>query len=150
MRPDVHIETALEAGPLDVSAAVTAAATPAAGGIGLFVGTVRATAALAGHSDEPVVTLEYEAHETLARQRLDEIARAAAGKWDLLSVVAIHRTGSCELGEPTVVVACAAPHRGDALDSCRWVIDELKATVPIFKREVYASGASWVGAEGAS
>jgi molybdopterin synthase catalytic subunit len=142
--------TGLRSDPLDVGAAAQAASSPAAGGIGIFVGAVRSSAAVPGKEDEQVVRLEYEAHETLAERRLDEIARAAAAKWDLLGVVALHRTGACELGEPTVVVACSAPHRGDALDACRWLIDELKATVPIFKREVYASGASWVGAEGAT
>ena len=147
MRADVRILTALDSEPLDITAAIGAVATPAAGGVGVFMGTVRASAAVAGREDEQVIRLDYEAHETLARTRLDEIARTAAKKWDLLAVVAIHRTGSCELGEPTVVVACSAPHRGDALDACRWLIDELKATVPIFKREVYASGSSWVGTE---
>jgi molybdopterin synthase catalytic subunit len=149
MSSDERVATGLTAEPLDVSAAITAVASPAAGGIGVFVGTVRASAAVPEHSGEQVVRLEYEAHETLAARRLDEIAHEAAGKWDLTRVAAFHRTGACELGEPTVVVACAAAHRGAALDACRWVIDELKQTVPIFKREVYASGASWVGAEGA-
>lgn len=135
--------------PLDVDAAVAAVSTPEAGGIGLFIGTVRASAAAPGHEDEQVVRLEYEAHERLAAARLDEIGRTAAAKWGLLSVVAVHRTGPCDLGEPTVVVACSAPHRAEALDACRWMIDEIKATAPIFKREIYSTGASWVGAEGA-
>ena len=145
---EARIVTGLETRPLDLSAAIDAASTPEAGGMGVFIGTVRASAAVPNESDEQVVRLEYEAHDDLARARLEEIAREAAGKWNLLGVVALHRTGSCELGEPTVVIACSAPHRGDALDACRWVIDEIKATVPIFKREVYASGSSWVGTEG--
>lgn len=148
MSSDRRVVTGLEAAPLDLPAALAAVATPMAGGIGLFVGTVRASAAVPEHAGEQVVRLEYEAHETLAERRLDEIAHAAAAKWELARVAAFHRTGACELGEPTVVVACSAAHRGAALDACRWVIDELKHTVPIFKREVYASGASWVGAEG--
>jgi molybdopterin synthase catalytic subunit len=147
---DATIVTGIEAGSLDVTRALRDASTPGAGGIGLFVGTVRASAAVPGREDDQVVRLEYEAHEALAEQRLDEIARAAAAKWELERVVAIHRTGACELGQPTVVIACSAAHRGAALDACRWVIDEIKSTVPIFKREVYASGASWVGAEGQS
>lgn len=148
-RPDAVFATGLQAEPLDVGAALHAASTPEAGGIGVFVGTVRSTPAVSGKEDEQVVRLEYEAHPSLAGARLDEIAREAAAKWDLLRVVARHRTGACELGEATVVVACSAPHRADALEACRWVIDELKASVPIFKREVYANGSSWVGAEGA-
>jgi molybdopterin synthase catalytic subunit len=145
---DVHIATGLEAAPLDVAAAIADASTPEAGGMGIFIGTVRSTAAVAERADDQVVRLEYEAHPGLAAVRLSEIAGEAATKWDLLGVVARHRTGACELGEPTVVVACSAPHRAEALDACRWIIDEIKATVPIFKREVYAGGSSWVGAEG--
>ena len=144
-----NIVTGISPDPLDVDAAVASVSTPEAGGIGLFIGTVRQSAAAPGHDDEQVVRLEYEAHERLAAARLDEIGRAAAAKWGLLSVTAMHRTGACDLGEPTVVVACSAPHRAEALDACRWMIDEIKATAPIFKREVYSSGASWVGAEGA-
>lgn len=150
MGTDAVFVTKIEPEPLDVTAAIAAASTPEAGGIGIFVGAVRSSAAVSGRADEQVVRLEYEAHTALAEQRLAEIAREAATKWDLLRVVAIHRSGACELGEPTVVVACSAPHRGDALDGCRWIIDEIKSTVPIFKREVYASGSSWVGAEGQS
>jgi molybdopterin synthase catalytic subunit len=100
------------------------------------------------NESKAVVRLDYEAHPELAATRLEEIGRDAADKWELLRVVAWHRTGACELGEPTVVVACSAPHRGDALEACRHVIDTIKATVPIWKREVYADGSSWVGAEG--
>lgn len=142
----VHL-TRIEPSPLDVSGAISAAGTPDAGGIAVFVGTVRAAAAVEAHAGDPVVQLDYDVHVDLAERRLAEIAGEAAGKWGLLRVVAIHRSGSCELGEPTVVVACSAPHRAEALDACRWVIDELKATVPIFKREVYADGSSWVGTE---
>jgi molybdopterin synthase catalytic subunit len=133
--------------PLDISAALGAVADPECGGIGVFVGTVRASAAVPSNSERSVVRLEYEAHPTLAAERMQTLCSEAVEKWDLHRVEARHRTGPCELGEPTVVVACSAPHRGDALDACRWIIDEIKATVPIWKREVYADGSDWVGAE---
>ena len=60
----------------------------------------------------------------------------------------IHRVGRCSLGEPTVVIACSAPHRADALEACRWLIDELKESVPIWKKEIYEDGDAWVGDEG--
>lgn len=142
--------TGIRTTPLDVTEAIDAASTPEAGGIGIFVGTVRTSAAVADHSDERVVRLDYEAHVEMAERRMDEIARAATAKWGLLRVVALHRTGGCDLGEPTVVVVCSAAHRAEALDACRWIIDEIKSTVPIFKREVYESGSSWVGAEAGS
>jgi molybdopterin synthase catalytic subunit len=134
-------------GPLDVTAALAEVADPECGGIAVFVGTVRASAAVASNRAKSVIGLEYEAHPTLAPERLEALLEDAARKWELHHVVARHRTGACELGEPTVVVACSAPHRGDALEACRWIIDELKATVPIWKREIYADGSDWVGAE---
>ena len=137
----------IEPGPLDVSTAIAAATSADAGGIGVFIGSVRREAAVPEHAGDPVVRLEYDVHVDLAERRLSEIAEEAASKWGLLRVVAVHRSGTCELGEPSVVVACSAPHRAEALDACRWVIDEIKSTVPIFKREVYAGGSSWVGTE---
>ncbi|MBA2312706.1 MAG: molybdenum cofactor biosynthesis protein MoaE [Actinobacteria bacterium] len=140
--------TAVTADPLDVAALIGQASSPEAGGLGIFVGTVRTSAAVPGKKEAPVVRLEYEAHPALAEERLTSIAEDAAKKWPLERVVAVHRSGACDVGEPTVVVVCAAPHRGDALEACRHVIDTIKETVPIWKREVYADGSSWVGAEG--
>ena len=77
------------------------------------------------------------------------MATEAARRFDIRHITAVHRTGPCGLGEPTVVVATSAPHRGDALDACRFTIDEIKASVPIWKREVYAEedDSAWVGTE---
>jgi len=131
--------------PLDVAAAIAAASGPEIGGIGVFVGTVRDSSSVATNSDKAVLALDYDSHPSLAEQRLRAIAGEAATKWDLRTVVAIHRSGHCELGEPTVVVATGAPHRADALEACRWIIDTIKSTVPIWKREAYSDGSSWVG-----
>lgn len=143
-----EINTALSEAPLDVPGALASVSGPECGGIAVFVGTVRSSPAVPGKESKAVVRLDYEAHPALAPQRLDDIARRAAERWDVRRITAIHRTGPCDLGEPTVVVSCGAPHRGDALEACRWLIDELKATVPIWKREIYSDGSSWVGAEG--
>ena len=137
----------ITAEPLDVAKELAAVADPECGGIGVFVGTVRASAAIALNQEKVVTGLEYEAHPDLAPARLRELLDEASGKWDLRHARAKHRTGTCELGEPTVVVACSAAHRGDALEACRWIIDEIKATVPIWKREIYADGSDWVGTE---
>jgi molybdopterin synthase catalytic subunit len=143
-----HVRTALSEEPLDLVAVLSEASSPDCGGLASFVGTVRVSPAVDDQVDKSVVRLEYEAHPKLATARLAEIGEAATQKWDVRRLVAIHRTGNCDLGEPTVVVACAAPHRADALEACRWVIDEIKATVPIWKKEVYADGSAWVGSEG--
>ncbi|MGH2819422.1 MAG: molybdenum cofactor biosynthesis protein MoaE [Actinomycetota bacterium] len=144
------IRTQITAEPLDVAGAIAAVSSPQCGGIAVFVGTVRARAAVASNRGKPVLRLSYEAHPELAEAHLRRVAEDAAAKWDLHGIVAEHRTGVCELGEATVVVACGAPHRGDALEACRYAIDTIKATVPIWKAEVYADGTSWVGAEGSS
>ena len=143
-----EVDTGITDRPIDVAAAIASASSVDAGAVGAFIGTVRASAAVRANQSKAVVRLDYEAHPELAASRLEEIGRDAADKWGTLRIVAWHRTGACELGEPTVVVACSAPHRADALEACRHVIDTIKATVPIWKREVYADGSSWVGAEG--
>ena len=141
-----YVETGLTERALDVAAAVAAASSPDCGGIALFVGTVRTTPSTTREQGAPVIRLEYDAHPLLAAERIEAIAHEAAAKWDVRRVVAVHRTGACEAGEPTVVVACGAPHRDAALEACRWIIDTIKGSVPIWKREVFADGASWVGA----
>lgn len=142
------LKTSLSEEPLDVGRAIADVQAPELGGIALFVGTVRTTPAAAGSEGKNVVGLEYDAHPELAPKRLDEIAREAAERWDIRRIVLVHRMGACGLGDPTVVVACGAPHRSDALEACRWMIDTIKGSVPIWKRELYADGSSWVGPEG--
>lgn len=138
------IVTALSESPLDVSAAIETVGDERAGGTAVFIGTVRVEAAVAENTDKPVMELEYEAHVPLAEKKLRAIASSAAERWKLTRVTAIHRIGTCKLGEPTVVIACSADHRSGALEACRWIIDEIKQEVPIWKREVYADGSAWV------
>lgn len=134
--------------PIDVAAAIDLVQGPENGANAVFLGTVRRAAAADGHTDHDVLELEYEAHQELAEERLRAICTAAGSRWDVRRAVAIHRTGRCLLGETTVVIACGAPHRQDALEACRWIIDSVKTTVPIFKREVYEDGTAWVSPEG--
>jgi molybdopterin synthase catalytic subunit len=140
------VRAQISSDPLDLSAAIKHASDPELGAIAVFVGTVRSSAAVDGNESRSVTALSYEAHPSLAEAKINEIANAAAEKWDVHRVYAVHRTGPCELGEPTVVVACGAPHRGDALDACKWIIDTIKAEVPIWKQEIYADAgeSAWV------
>ncbi len=139
----MQVEVGLSATPIDLTAIIEATSHPTCGGTALFVGSVRSEAAGAQRDD--VHALEYEAHTELAEAKLHEIAEKAGARWGV-RVSAVHRVGSCALGESTVVIACAAPHRAEALDACRWIIDTVKAEVPIWKKEIYADGSSWVGA----
>lgn len=144
----LHLDVGITDRELDIARAIEGASAPSVGGIATFIGTVRESAAVSGNRDRAVVGLEYEAHPTIAIDRLEAIARAAAERWDVRRIVAVHRSGSCAVGEPTVMIACGAPHRADALEACRFIIDQIKSTVPIWKRERYADGSSWVGADG--
>jgi len=125
---------------LDVVEVVDAVSDRSVGGIDVFVGLVR------DHDhDKGVTGLEYSAHPTaLARLRdvVDEVVR----KYDVLAVAAVHRVGRLEIGDAAVVVATGAAHRGEAFEATRALIDELKATVPIWKHQRFADGSDeWVG-----
>ena len=134
--------------PINVPAAINRVQAHDNGGIAVFIGTVRSSAAAEGHDGDDVIGLDYEAHQELADERLRAICAEAGERWDIRRAVVIHRIGACPLGEPTVVIACGAPHRKDALEACRWIIDSVKRSVPIFKREVYENGTAWVSPEG--
>ena len=141
------IQVALTQEPLDAVGALNRVASQDCGAIASFVGTVRREAAVGANAGKDVTALEYDAHPQAAWQKLEEIAEQACAKWDVRALVAVHRVGLCRLGEPTVLIACSAPHRTEALEACRWVIDELKASVPIWKKEIYEDGDAWVGEE---
>ena len=109
------------------------------GAIVTFVGTVRAD-----NHGKRVVRLEYEAYPEMALRIFDHIAAQAREKW-AARVIIHHRVGALEPGEISVVIAAAAPHRADAFDACRHAIEALKKDAPIWKRELYPDGSSWVG-----
>ncbi len=126
--------------PLSVDEALAAVADPGAGGICVFVGTVR-DQSKAGD----VTGLRYEAWDELAIARLHEIAAEMTSKWPIRRVAILHRTGDLAVGEASVVVACSAPHRGDAFEACSHGIERLKEDVPIWKKEALVTGeAHWV------
>ena len=125
--------------PLSLDEVRAAVADPAAGGIALFVGAVR------DHDEGKEVTaLSYSAHPSAAAQ-LRQVARRIADRFDVKAVAAVHRTGDLEIGDLAVVVAVSSGHRATAFEACRAFIDELKQTVPIWKHQRFAGGASeWV------
>jgi molybdopterin synthase catalytic subunit len=92
--------------------------------------------------------LEYEAYEEMAAPLMREIEAEVRSRFGVTDVRLVHRLGRLEIGEPSVAVAVAAPHRAEAFAACRYAIDTLKAKVPIWKKEFYADGAVWL--EGAS
>ena len=123
--------------PAEVLAAVDDAG---AGGVVSFTGLVRDT-----DGGRSVTALEYVAHPD-AEAALRRVAEAVAADLSVRAIAAVHRTGLLQVGDVAVVVAAAAPHRGEAFEAARRLIDDLKATVPIWKRQVFAEGdQEWVG-----
>ncbi|HVA64223.1 MAG TPA: molybdenum cofactor biosynthesis protein MoaE [Terriglobales bacterium] len=94
-----------------------------------------------------VVALEYEAYEPMARARLAAIATEAAARWPLLSIRILHRLGTLRVGESSVQIVVAAAHRGPAFEACRFLIDTLKQSVPIWKKEHFRDGCAWADGE---
>ena len=106
----------------------------------LFVGTVREV-----NEGRAVAGIEYAAYQGMAARELDAIVREAAERWDTPDVVIEHRLGELGLGEASVVIACAHPRRAQAFEAARWMIEELKRRVPIWKLEHYVDGTrEWV------
>ena len=129
--------------PLSVDRAIRVVAGPAVGGIALFVGTVRN----ADHGAD-VVSLDYTEHPS-AVDVLTKCAEETARKHDVLAIAVEHRVGHLEVGDIAVIVAIGAVHRGEALAACAHLINTLKAEVPIWKEQHFASGESeWVGLSG--
>lgn len=128
--------------PIDVPGLL--AVSPADGAVCLFVGVVRNE-----NGGRPVLHLEYEAYEEMALPLMEELGRETKRRWPVTEVRLVHRLGRLEIGEASVAVAVASPHRAEAFAACRYAIDTLKATVPIWKKEFYADGAVWLDAPGA-
>jgi len=125
---------------LSVDEVRAAVADPAAGGIALFAGTVRDT-----DHDQGVTGLSYSAHPSAAAE-LRRVAEAIAGKYPVIGIAAVHRVGDLAIGDLAVVLAVSCPHRAEAFDACRDLIDILKASVPIWKHQRFDDGtAEWVG-----
>ncbi|MBS1149489.1 MAG: Molybdenum cofactor biosynthesis protein MoaD / Molybdenum cofactor biosynthesis protein MoaE [Myxococcaceae bacterium] len=126
--------------PLSLDAVVRAVSGKGQGGVVTFSGAVRDAT-----SGKSVVRLEYEAYAPMAEKKLAEIASEAAAQWPGARVAIHHRVGVLSPGELAVVIAASTPHRAEAFAACRHAIERLKADVPIWKKEVYADGAVWVG-----
>jgi molybdopterin synthase catalytic subunit len=109
------------------------------GALCLFVGVVRDE-----NEGRAVLRLEYEAYEEMALPLMEQIAATARRRWPISEIRIVHRLGRLEIGEPSVAVAVASPHRAASFEACRYAIDELKACVPIWKKEFYADGAVWL------
>ena len=127
--------------PLNSQLCHDAVADPAAGGIVVFVGSVRDQT-----KSRKVVKLEFESYVPMALKEIDKIADTLYQKWDVLHVAIHHRVGVLEVGEIPVIIAVSTPHRKAAFEACQYAIDTLKETVPIWKKEIFENGTIWVSA----
>lgn len=129
----------LQDGPISLASLIEAVQGDADGAIATFLGVVR------DHNDgRRVRFLEYEAYAPMAEAEMAKIEGEAIERFGVSKVAIAHRIGRLEIGEASVAIAVASPHRAEALDACRWAIDTLKHTVPIWKKEHFEGGAVWV------
>ena len=128
---------------IDVQAVIDSVQDPSAGAIDIFIGTTRNET-----RGEQVIGLEYEVYTPMALTLMQRIADEVRMKWDVKKISIVHRVGRVEVGEASVVIAVSAPHRSATFEACRYAIDTLKKSVPIWKKEFFHGGNVWVGLEG--
>lgn len=129
--------------PLDIGRAVAYVSdVREAGGVCAFLGTTRSERSDAGHE---LVALEYEAYADMALRQMQRLAEDAHNRWPVMRVAILHRLGRVPISEASVLIAVSTPHRAEAFEACRWIIDMLKKDVAIWKKEVWADGSgTWV------
>jgi molybdopterin synthase catalytic subunit len=133
----------ITASPLDAAAVVTAVSGDGDGAVTTFIGLVRDR-----NAGRDVQWLDYEAYAPLALKAFGQIATEAEAAWPEARLAIHHRTGRVDIGEASVVIAAASPHRADAFAACRYAIERIKQIAPIWKHEHFAGGDVWI--EGAT
>ena len=128
--------------PLDTEAITSTVRASANGGIVTFLGTTRDET-----DGRRVLYLEYEAYQGMAEKMLARVAQEVRERWGITDLAIAHRLGRLEIGEVSLVVAAASPHRAEAFAACQYVVDRIKQNVPIWKKEVFEDGEVWVGME---
>jgi molybdopterin synthase catalytic subunit len=134
--PDIRLLTT----PLDPAAAIASISSPDAGGINVFLGTTRNEI---HPTMGPLLHLDYHAYDEMALAELRKLADQAHAQWPIHKIAIHHRLGPVPIGQPSVIIAVSSPHRAESFAACRFLIDQLKQTVPIWKKEVYAHSAHW-------
>lgn len=127
--------------PIDVPGMIASVSSEKAGAVDIFVGTVRNKT-----QGREVVRLEFEAYDSMAVSEMEKIAAEVKENWPVEKIAIHHRKGVLNIGDVAVVIAVSSPHRKEAFEACRYAIDRLKETVPIWKKEIFEDGAIWVAA----
>ena len=135
------LEIKLLDGPLPTQHCLDFVQAGGAGAINVFIGTVRDNT-----QGKRVLRLEYEAYAPMAIREMEKIAQQAAARFGAKKIAVHHRVGTLAIGDAAVVIAVSTPHRKASFDACQFIIDTLKETVPIWKKEVFEDGEVWVAA----
>ena len=129
-------------GPIDAEPLIAAIKRGEDGAVVVFDGIVRNNT-----RGRQTLYLDYEAYEEMAEKQMRELAMEAAKQFAVRQVALVHRLGRLQVGETSVLIVVASAHRAQAFEACRWLIDTLKKTVPIWKKETFADGAVWAAGE---
>ena len=128
--------------PIDLKELVDYVSDPEAGAIASFIGTTRNN-----NEGRKVIALDYDGYSEMAEKELARIGADAKTKWPICRMAIIHRLGPVQITEASVIIAVSAGHRDAAFAACRFAIEEIKKTVPIWKKEVYEGGEIWIGTQ---
>ena len=128
--------------PIDLHELVDCVTDPEVGAIATFIGTTRNN-----NQGRKVIALDYEAYPEMAEKELARLGEEAKKKWQICRMAIVHRIGPVQITEPSVIIAVSAAHREAAFAACRFAIEEIKKTVPIWKKEVYEGGEIWIGTQ---
>jgi len=139
---DRELVTALTREPIDAESLIAVAKHGEDGAVVVFDGIVRNQT-----RGRQTLYLDYEAYEEMALKQMGELARQARSSFGVRHVTLVHRLGRLDVGETSVLIVVASAHRAHAFDACRWLIDTLKKTVPIWKKEIFVDGAVWAPGE---
>jgi molybdopterin synthase catalytic subunit len=129
--------------PLDPEAITSSVRQPANGAVVTFLGTTRNA-----NEGRRVLYLEYEAYKKMALKKLQELCQEVESKWGISDVAIVHRLGRVDIGEISLAVAVASPHREEAFQACQYIVGRVKQVVPIWKKEYFEGGEVWIGSEG--
>ena len=125
--------------PIPVNDLVTTVGNDSDGAIITFIGQARNKS-----HDKGVSHLEYEIYEEMASSEMKKIIDDSFEQWPITDCVVVHRYGTVNIGETSIFIAVSSPHRDDAFKACRYIIDTIKKTVPIWKKEFYSDGSQWI------
>jgi molybdopterin synthase catalytic subunit len=128
--------------PIDLKELVDYVGDPEAGAIATFIGTTRNN-----NEGRKVIALDYDGYSEMAEKELARIGEDAKTKWSICRMAIVHRLGPVQITEASVIIAVSAGHRDAAFAACRFAIEEIKKSVPIWKKEVYEGGEVWIGTQ---